>query len=415
MTKPSTMDAAETYVKACVPFPELTKIFGAGDYEQLNEARKQIRQNLAAIECPTYGGDFGCVALAFTEEEYIERFNHHWNFPAEKPAPYDPDMGLNAGSVARARREAEYDEIITDWHRVRAAIKFTKGQIKKAWPRSLLKELEHKILGLNNVDIIDILLHSFDRRGKISDGAIEKNQERIAEPYDVQAGFQAYIERQEECHELAEDANDPFTDTQKVNIGQKHMVKTSLVDKEYTTWKNRRQTQRTWIDFKAYWADVWADYEDIQELTTKEAGFGTANTAVANAAAVSEALEGLANAAAADKTTVETLTATNASLVEELKKKDEIISKLTADNSKLIEILAQRTSGSRGGTGRRKFTKAEDAPFDPKGYCWTHGFRVKHGHNSKTCNNKGVGHKDEATRDNTMGGSNNFKDWTKKE
>ena len=244
-----------------------------------------------------------------------------------------------------------------DWYRVKAAIKITKSQIKRAWPRSLLKELEHKILGLNNVDIIDILIHSFDRRGKISDGAIEKNQERIAEPFNVEEGFQNYIDRQEECHELAEDANDPYTDRQKVVIGQKHMVKTSLVDKEYTEWKNKPQANRTWADFKSYWADVWSDYEDIQELTGKEAGFGTANAAVTNAAAVTEALEGLANAAAVDKTTVETLTATNATLVEELRKKDELISKLIADNSRLIAILAQKPQGTSNNPTKQTFTK----------------------------------------------------------
>ena len=118
------------------------------------------------------------------------------------------------------------------------------------------------------------------------------------------------------------------------------MVKTSLVDKEYTEWKNKPQANRTWADFKSYWADVWSDYEDIQEITVKEAGFGKANAAVTNAVAVTEALEGLANAAAVDKTTVETLTATNATFVEEVKKEDELISKLTVDNSRLITILA---------------------------------------------------------------------------
>ena len=410
------MDAAETYVKASVPYPELTKIIGAGDYEQLNLARRQIRQNLAAIECPTFGGDFGCVALAFTEADYYDRFEHEWSFPNDKPPPYDPDMATNAGSVTRARREAEYEDMMKDWYRVKAAIKLTKGQIKKAWPRSLLKELEHKILGLNNVDIIDILQHSFDRRGKISDGAIEKNQERIAEPYDVQAGFQAYIERQEECHELAEDANDPYTDKQKVTIGQKHMVKTALVDKEYTEWKNLPVGSRSWVDFKAFWADVWSDYEDIQELTATEAGFGTANAAITHATAVTEALEGLANVAAVDKNTVEMLTTTNATLVEELKKNDEIISKLTADNSKLIAILAKKAeSNNNAQTAPRKFTKEEDARFDPKGYCWSHGYRVVFGHNSKSCKGKLQGHKDEATRENSLGGSTRHRFWNKTE
>ena len=31
--------------------------------------------------------------------------------------------------------------------------------------------------------------------------------------------------------------------------------------------------------------------------------------------------------------------------------------------------------------------------MDPMGYCWTHGYKVRYGHNSTTCTNKRKGHK----------------------
>jgi len=49
--------------------------------------------------------------------------------------------------------------------------------------------------------------------------------------------------------------------------------------------------------------------------------------------------------------------------------------------------------------------------MDPKGYCWTHGYRVRVGHNSFTCTNKKEGHKDEATLPNNLGGSTQNKNW----
>ena len=45
------------------------------------------------------------------------------------------------------------------------------------------------------------------------------------------------------------------------------------------------------------------------------------------------------------------------------------------------------------------------------GYCWMHGCRVRVGHDSRTCNNKAAGHKDEATRANTMNGCTDNKGW----
>jgi hypothetical protein len=43
--------------------------------------------------------------------------------------------------------------------------------------------------------------------------------------------------------------------------------------------------------------------------------------------------------------------------------------------------------------------------LDPVSYCWSHGYRVVCGHNSKDWKGKLLGHQDEATRTNTMGGS----------
>jgi hypothetical protein len=45
---------------------------------------------------------------------------------------------------------------------------------------------------------------------------------------------------------------------------------------------------------------------------------------------------------------------------------------------------------------------AKPSYLAPNGYCWTHGYRVRIGHDSATCKDKGDGHKDKATRANTM-------------
>ena len=52
-----------------------------------------------------------------------------------------------------------------------------------------------------------------------------------------------------------------------------------------------------------------------------------------------------------------------------------------------------------------------DSQMDPVGYCWSHGYKVKQGHNSATCTRKKPGHQDAATRTNIMGGSTTNKNW----
>jgi hypothetical protein len=47
--------------------------------------------------------------------------------------------------------------------------------------------------------------------------------------------------------------------------------------------------------------------------------------------------------------------------------------------------------------------------LDPLGYCWTHGYKVVRGHNSRDCKSKLDGHQDGATRTNNLGGSDKGK------
>ena len=42
---------------------------------------------------------------------------------------------------------------------------------------------------------------------------------------------------------------------------------------------------------------------------------------------------------------------------------------------------------------------------DKGGYCWTHGHKVKVGHNNSTCTSRKVGHQAGTARNNTLGGS----------
>ena len=54
---------------------------------------------------------------------------------------------------------------------------------------------------------------------------------------------------------------------------------------------------------------------------------------------------------------------------------------------------------------RQKQPRRPRTRRDNGNYCWTHGYRVRNQHTSATCQNKAPGHQDNATRANTMGGS----------
>jgi hypothetical protein len=117
------------------------------------------------------------------------------------------------------------------------------------------------------------------------------------------------------------------------------------------------------------------------------------------------ALDNLALAAAHDTTVIQQLTVSNLALTM-------LIIMLTSANKKLVEVLAKAkpTSPPTVTPGTPRPVQSTNMPFPGK-YCWTHGHQCSQHHTSATCNNKAVGHKDNASASNTMGGSNINKGW----
>jgi hypothetical protein len=119
---------------------------------------------------------------------------------------------------------------------------------------------------------------------------------------------------------------------------------------------------------------------------------------------IDNALNNLASAASNKKAILEQLIASKFSLA--------------TSNSNLTNqvktLRDQLTAKSRGGGGRGGVSNDPNKMRgpDPVGYCWSHCYRVGHGHTGHTCSNPKEGHQPTATCNNIMGGSIANKDWT---
>ena len=117
---------------------------------------------------------------------------------------------------------------------------------------------------------------------------------------------------------------------------------------------------------------------------------------------LADALDHLANAGITDKGTMNTIT-------EHIKALTNQNNALIEQNGMLITMIAHLTNPKQQTTSNTPKKKGKPSWY-PAGYCWSHGFRVNHMHNSQTCSNKSLGHQVLATRSNTMGGSQSNKD-----
>jgi len=118
------------------------------------------------------------------------------------------------------------------------------------------------------------------------------------------------------------------------------------------------------------------------------------------------ALNNLALAATNNTAILQQLTVANLALTT-------TVATLTATNKKLVDAAARAKGGGTPAatpTNPARGVWATRTPF-PGNYCWTHGHRCNEHHTSATCGNKAVGHCNDATASNTMGGSTKDKGW----
>ena len=125
-----------------------------------------------------------------------------------------------------------------------------------------------------------------------------------------------------------------------------------------------------------------------------------------------KSLQHLALVATMDKQTIAQLVAANAKSTNNIGKLTDKLVQVLQTVATLTNLTEITTPTNIKGIQGTLVTKAKsDLLMDPIGYCLTHGYKVKHGHNSTTYTRKKPGHHDNATRIDIMGGSMANKKW----
>ena len=174
-----------------------------------------------------------------------------------------------------------------------------------------------------------------------------------------------------------------------------------------------------WVNFKIFFVEVFKDSRD-DGLTAQTSGYA------ANVRQLQEdkvamlemqqnmatAIANIATSTTSDRTAFITLTTTNANLVKQI---TTLIAHLVTAQVKIATLtgqLATKTGGRANSSNNSTPITRNLHGLDPKGYCWTHGWRVRKRHSSSTCLNQKTGHATTARWENTKGGSTYNQGWT---
>ena len=396
-------------VLGLMPCPTLTKISGEPTYQDMKVWKKEMFANLIAVDTPlNWGRGKGMLGELQDDAIFIVRNGAPYNPPNAAPSEY-PNIPVGATVTDRERLKAENDLNKKFWltagHARRLAVNIGAAALEPF----VYAKLDDPDEGLNNIEVRDLYDHIMDRFANISQAMIDKNLATFNEGIDPTRTLAVYTRKQEVCQEIAADANVPITEATMVTTGTKHAVATGGLEEEWKAWIRTPPANRTWPNWKTHWTAAFTAKRELIRLT------GSSFNGMANQAMEDEmgdkmvnALDNLANAAIQKNDTMEQLVGTNKKLTDTVASQQQEIKRLLSIISALSSGRKTNTSGNDGASG--------SGNFDPNGYCWWHGFKVKHGHNSSTCD-KGKKdtanynlHKD-AKRGDEQGGSRWNKNW----
>ena len=398
-------------IKAQMPHPTLTRVLGEPTHKQVNMVIRELTANLMAVSCP-WGHNKGHLGLLQDPAIYLARNGDAYTIPAAEPPTYPV---IPIGATVQQREELRAINIAARkaWATYRLVLAITRDQFAAAIDDVYYAVLDDPTEGLNGVDLRTLVQHILTTYAQISQPDLDDNMTEFNIGIDSGLPLAVYTRKQEKCQVFAADAGVPISDELMVTTGSKHAISSGNMMLNWREWKRRPANEHTWANWKIHWTAAFAEMRDISRMTTGDSTFGANQAAeMEQAQQMATSLDNLANASIQKNTTIENLVATNAALTKSIQDIQRMLTTMMTTRPPAAPAIAP--SGQPTGEtppSRPSHWATEKPAWDKTGYCWSHGFKVKIGHNSCTCTSRKAGHQPGATRAHTMGGSKINEGW----
>jgi hypothetical protein len=359
------------------PHSSLPKVTGEPIFEDLKVIRRLLNTNAMIVFSYVGGGRHGHLGIIMTNEEYFAIAANVF------PVPNNPGA---------SHREAT--QVYGTYHNVDQAI---KKFILEAFDEAYLNDLSDEDVDYANCTSLDVLTHLLTFYAMIAPTELTQNYKRLNTPYDHNQPIETLFQQIQDARAFAVTGAQPYGNAMIINVAYTLIFNTGLFPDACRAWKSRAIAEKTWDQFKIDFATAHPEFR-ITNQTAHQSGFHSANMRIEQGRPESmhdtaEAIAQLATATASDRSTVATLTTTNAKLATQLEAVNALIAQLKNEIATLKNKIKPAWQGQRPVR-----TTNNDS------YCWSHGYQVAKSHTSETCNMKKSGHQDAAIKSNMMGG-----------
>ena len=401
-------------VLSTFPYPTITPINGVPSFETINNMFNDLKANAATNQTENGSGQFGFLGIMVSATVYATLSNQPFIVPPNPgPTALPPAGHPSAAQItANIRQHTENLRLFRQYNTVSQAL---KRQIIEAVDDMYLRALRNRHTGYAAVTPLQLLTHLYRTYGQITPMDLDANDERFKRPFDPAQPFETLIQQIEDAQEYADAGGNAYSASQIVANAYALMYRTGMFPEACREWRRTPVVGQTWQAFKDNFTAAYTDFATLRS-TTQSAGYHNANnTMEAFATGTAEAFANLATAAAADRSMLSSLQATNHTLLHQMTVRDAEITQLRILVQQLQAGQSHRSNSNRHGTNNsgtnhiRNPTTNDNTPgkkrYPNMNYCWTHGCDIDPRHDSSNCRNPAAGHHTTATRTNSMGGS----------
>lgn len=339
------------------PKPELTPIVGAPDPAAIKLLTAEVYQNARSHPSDLGGGAHGHLGVIMPAAPYFLLAGAAFLSPGPPGLQAPPAANATNAQIAAADRLHDRNKVIyTDYVAVRDGL---KQQILTAVEERYYSILKDPVFLYADVNPRDLLTHLRANYGVITAEDLEKNRDALRADWNPDDGIETLWDRVRTCQAFADGTTNEITDETAMALTLETLSNSGVLAEHIRNWKMKpAATRASYDEFRSHFND--ANKIRVEELTSRQAGFGAANNLQEQLAETNRKLDAALAAAPSPAST---------------------------------EARVVPPGGHKPVTnGKEMF------------YCHSHGISFLSQHTSCTCKNPKEGHEKTATIFNMMGG-----------
>ena len=217
------------------PFPTISTIIGAPNYETIAEVHLRLNSNATSVQSNLGCGTLGLLHLTVYPAVYATLSATAFIAPVKPNSK--PTITLIASGPQITNLRCAYDVATAVFNNYDRTKKALRKMLIAAVDEMFTRYLHHCYVGYNTTTTRTILDHLYEKYTNISSAYLQDNDAKLRAPCDANLPIKALIDQVEGAVEYAADGNTLYTLLQVVGIAYQLIFQTRLFNDDCNQWK----------------------------------------------------------------------------------------------------------------------------------------------------------------------------------